>query len=211
MRYDYHMDLDLTGTKKEIADLIALVKGCPAYTNIRISSYDRLSMNIYSCRIEFDFDETVPGGKESPDVFAKYQRALQRDKGGYAGGRAPYGYKAENGTYIINHDEADIVRKIFAMRENHHSLNNIANTLNDEHIPSATGRKWRYTAIQSILNSRNTYLGYYHYGKNTPWVKGTHEPILDKNLYKPDFQKNGFKNKDDSSRITRINNRQKNS
>lgn len=195
------MDIDLTGSKKEITDLIDLVKGCPAYTNIRVSSFDRLNKETYSCRIEYTFDPNVPSGKDSPNVFAKYQRALSH-QGGYAGGRSPYGYHAEKGTYVIDEKEAPVVREIFALRKEGASLNGIAKHLNEQNIPSRTGGKWRYTAIQSILSNRNTYLGYYHYGNGTPWVPGTHRPILNPSLYVPDFTKEGFKEEDDSSSIS---------
>lgn len=195
------MDIDLTGSKKEINDLIDLVRGCPAYTNIRVSSFDRLNKDTYSCRIEYTFDASVPSGKDSPNVFAKYQRALSQN-GGYAGGRSPYGYHAEKGTYVIDEKEARVVQKIFALRKEGVSLTKIADDLNREGIPSRTGGKWRYTAIQSILSNRNTYLGYYHYGNGTPWVPGTHRPILNPSLYDPDFSKEGFKEDDDSSFIT---------
>lgn len=195
------MDIDLTGSKKEINDLIDLVKGCPAYTNIRVSSFDRLNKDTYSCRIEYTFDPNVPSGKDSPDVFSKYQRVLSK-QGGYAGGRSPYGYHAENGTYVVDAKEADVVKEIFSLRAAGMSMSKIADHLNHRGISSRTGGKWRYTAVQSILSNRNTYLGYYHYGNGTPWVPGTHTPILNPSLYKPDFSKEGLKTDDDSSMIS---------
>ncbi len=34
------------------------------------------------------------------------------------------------------------------------------------------------STVQSIINNRKTYEGFYKYGKDGDWVKGQHTPLL---------------------------------
>ena len=105
-------------------------------------------------------------------------RKVKAGKGGYSGGRAPLGYKVQDGGLVINPDEAAIVRKIFEMRDNGMTMMEIVSTLNKEGIQTRNGGEWVISTVQSILNHRKTYEGFYRYGKETEWVKGQHEAIL---------------------------------
>lgn len=108
-------------------------------------------------------------------------RKLKAKAGGYAGGRAPMGYSIQNGTLTINPQEAPTVRTIFALREKNFTLQEITNALNSTSALYRTrsGKPFSVSTVQSILNNRKTYEGYYHYGpSSTEWVKGQHSAIL---------------------------------
>lgn len=105
-------------------------------------------------------------------------RKVKASKGGYSGGRAPMGYKVQNGQLIINEDEAPVVRRVFELRDNGTVLLDIVDILNNEGYVTRNGKKFVISTVQSIVNNRKTYEGYYHYGKNGEWVQGVHEPIL---------------------------------
>lgn len=105
-------------------------------------------------------------------------RAIKALRGGYAGGRVPYGYKAEGRGLTIVEDEAEIVRVIFQMREIGNTYREIAEYLNDVGYPSKNGKKWVTSSIQSIYENRKTYQGYYRYG-NIDWVRGMHKAIIE--------------------------------
>lgn len=103
--------------------------------------------------------------------------------GGYSGGKAPYGYKIENGGLVINDDEAIAVREIFAMKDSM-SMIRIADWLNDNGYRTRSGGRFYASNIKSIIENEQTYRGMYRYGrgkdkKDVPWVRGVHEPILD--------------------------------
>lgn len=101
--------------------------------------------------------------------------------GGYAGGRAPYGYKAQNGSKRLTVDpyEAEIVRVIFRLREDGATYNEICMALNEKGYLTRGGKEFGISSVQSVLNNRKTYEGYYRYGKGAEWVKGQHEAILE--------------------------------
>lgn len=110
-------------------------------------------------------------------------RLSKAAKGGYSGGRAPMGYKVSNGNLVINKDEAEIVRYIYNKRANGLTFQEIANSVNEAGYRTRKGRKFIFSTIQSILNNRKTYEGWYKYGKNGEWVQGQHEPLFGENEY----------------------------
>lgn len=107
-------------------------------------------------------------------------RKVKASQGGYSGGRAPMGYKVQDGQLVINPDEAPTVIRVFQLREDENmTMMDIVNTLNEEGYRTRNGKPFVISTVYSILNNRKTYEGFYHYGKNKEeWVKGHHEPIL---------------------------------
>lgn len=105
-------------------------------------------------------------------------RKVKASKGGYSGGRAPMGYKVQNGELVINTKESPTVLRIFELRDAGMTLAGIAGKLNDEGYTTRNGKTFVVSTVQSITNNRKTYEGYYRYGKSGKWVKGRHEPLL---------------------------------
>lgn len=105
-------------------------------------------------------------------------RAIKAAKGGYSGGRPPFGYKPVGGVLTIVPNEADIVRKIFKMKKDGATYKEICDVLNAEGKTNRSGTKFSISTIQTIFENENTYRGLYRYGKTGEWVKGVHEPIL---------------------------------
>ena len=107
-------------------------------------------------------------------------RQAKAKEGGYSGGRAPMGYKVENHQLVINPEEAAVVRRAFELRDSGVVLLDIVDRLNKEGYETRNGKPFVISTVQSMLNNRKTYLGFYKYGKDGVWVEGNHEPILDK-------------------------------
>lgn len=107
-------------------------------------------------------------------------RKAKASRGGYSGGRTPYGYKVDKNIsgMVINEEQAKVVRLIFEMKENGFTFRRIVDTLNDNGYTNKSGGKWSISSVQVILSNEKTYRGFYKYGKNGNWVKGQHEPIL---------------------------------
>ena len=97
-------------------------------------------------------------------------------EGGYAGGKPPLGYKAVDGQLVIVPEEAEIVRMVFLLREDGKTLQGIADELNKLGYRSKKGNAFKHSAIQTILNNVDTYLGNYKYGDEGS--ENTHAPIL---------------------------------
>lgn len=104
-------------------------------------------------------------------------RKVKASMGGYAGGRCPMGYRVQNGRLVIEPEEAEIVKKIYALHKEGSSLRQIIDVLKGEGIKTRKGGDFHPSSIKSILDSEKTYLGFYKYG-NDEWVKGQHLPIL---------------------------------
>lgn len=108
-------------------------------------------------------------------------RSIKASCGGYSGGRCPYGYKVEAGRLVINEDERPIVEYVFKRYDEHIPMLTIADELNDLGYRTRKGTRFQNTSVRSIVNNRPLYEGMYKYGKTMNWVKGVHEPILNKN------------------------------
>ncbi|MGG4450467.1 recombinase family protein [Brevibacillus porteri] len=107
-------------------------------------------------------------------------RSKKAQQGGYAGGRATFGYKAKKGQKCIQVDErhAETVRRIFEIKEQHPawSLTQIAETLNQEGYTTGQGRLFTKVQVKRILDKRDFYSGTYCYGDIQ--AVGLHEAIL---------------------------------
>ena len=97
--------------------------------------------------------------------------------GGYAGGSLPYGYKLSNGEYMIHNAEAEVVRRIFAMKKSGVSVQEIVKTLEKDGIMTRKGKPFALSTVYFILSNEKTYKGWYKYG-DMDWIEGNHEPIL---------------------------------
>lgn len=104
-------------------------------------------------------------------------RRVKAIKGGYAGGKAPYGYTSSNGALVVNPAEAAIVREIFRLSDEGKTLVAISSQLAADGRLNREGKSFSPSTIAYIVKNRKTYEGYYKYGKGD-WVKGQHEPIL---------------------------------
>ena len=105
-------------------------------------------------------------------------RAIKSSKGGYSGGRPPFGYKPVGGVLTIVPEEAETVREIFEMKKSGATYQQVCDALNGEGRTNRSGTKFSISTVQTILGNENTYRGLYRYGKSGEWVKGVHEPIL---------------------------------
>ena len=103
-------------------------------------------------------------------------RKAKAEKGGYAGGKPPLGYRSENGKLVIVPEEAEIVRYVYRRRKEGGTLLGITKELNELGYRTKKGYEFKHSAVQTILNNEETYRGHYKYGGKTE--KKTHEPIL---------------------------------
>ena len=104
-------------------------------------------------------------------------RKAKAEQGGYAGGKPPIGYKAQDGKLVVVPKEAEIVRLVFELRKNGGTLIGITEELNKRGYRTKKGLEFKHSAIQNILANEDTYRGKYKYG-NMPEKEGSHEAIL---------------------------------
>lgn len=116
---------------------------------------------------------------ESENIQARTAmgREAKANEGGYAGGKPPIGYRADNGNLVIVPEEAKIVRLVFKLRKEGKTLIGISDELNQLGYRTKKGLEFKHSAIQTILNNEETYRGSYRYGKGDKH-EGQHEAIL---------------------------------
>ncbi|MCD8201760.1 MAG: recombinase family protein [Clostridia bacterium] len=120
--------------------------------------------------------------KKNIMLRTEHGKETKASHGGWVGGTAPYGYDGVHGKLVVNPEEAEGVRAIFALRFDYGKTYDeiIEYTLSPEHVfLSKNGRPFSKSSILWILRNKKLYQGYYRYN-HTDWVKGRHEPIIDK-------------------------------
>lgn len=107
-------------------------------------------------------------------------RSKKAQQGGYAGGRATFGYKAKKGQKCIQVDEkqAKTVRRVFQLKEQYPlwTLSLIAEELNKEGFTTQQGNMFTKVQVKRILDRRDFYSGTYRYGDIS--AEGVHQAIL---------------------------------
>jgi DNA invertase Pin-like site-specific DNA recombinase len=105
-------------------------------------------------------------------------RKIKASRGGYSGGRPPYGYKPVDGKLIIVPEEAEIVRFVIDSKNDGMTYQQICDHLNQEGKRNRSGSKFSISTLQVIIENEPLYRGQYRYGKGAEWIRGQHEPIL---------------------------------
>nr|WP_264760749.1 recombinase family protein [Aneurinibacillus migulanus] len=88
--------------------------------------------------------------------------ARKRERGEWAGGTPPFGYRIERGNIVINTEEAEWVRLIYKWRFiDGMTMSQIADILNFIAIPpQRNGKKWVHNTVRKILRNE-MYFGEY--------------------------------------------------
>lgn len=102
-------------------------------------------------------------------------RKQKAGKGGYAGGRCPYGYYVSDHELRVNSEQAECVRKVFEMRNSGMKLKEIAEAVNKMGYRTQKGLVFQIGNIQNILKNERLYKGKLNYGGE---YEGKQERIL---------------------------------
>lgn len=194
--------------RPEIQKIIEKLKTPNTYAGIIVYKLDRISRNLKDILIIHDdilkavdaslisivekFDTSTPTGKLMFQIiggFAEFERETIRERttsgriekakqGRYAGGRVCFGYDILNSEYVVNDDEAPIVREAFYLREElRYGLKRIAKALNEKGYRTKGGRFWTHIHVKNLLERERFYRGeIYKYG--TVQARATQEAIL---------------------------------
>lgn len=134
--------------------------------------------NVRILSVQEKFDEQTPEGDLMSNFMMSINQYYSRDLSRkvyygciesakqckHVGGVPPLGYDiGENGKYIINEDEAKIVKCIFNLVENGYSYSQIAKILNEHRYKKKNGKPFR-KAFTDLLNNRK-YIGEYVWNK----------------------------------------------
>lgn len=132
-RPSYNEMMDFIRANKSEIDAIVVYKADRIHRSIKnlmtmIDELQELEVDFIS--LTESFDTSTPQGRlflQMLGSFSEFERALinERTQGGrvakaesgkYTGGTVPFGYKVIGGQFVINEEEANIVREIFKKR-----------------------------------------------------------------------------------------------
>lgn len=105
-------------------------------------------------------------------------RKVKAARGGYSGGRPPYGYTPIDGALHVVPEEASVVKYIIEAKDSGATYKSICDALNEQGKTNRSGTKFSISTVQVIIDNKPLYQGLYRYGKDSEWVQGQHEPIL---------------------------------
>lgn len=186
----------LADVKKGLCDVVIVYK------------YSRFARNLMEARIYHhqiekagvklisameQIDDSTPEGRmmrniimtmdeyysDNLSTFVQSSMYTAAKKGKYLGGIYPYGFSVdEDGYFIENKKEADIVRRIFELRANGISPADILRIFQNEGITSRDNKPFTQQLLNKIVRSEK-YIGTYQYK-----VKG-YDPISIPNAFEP--------------------------
>ena len=99
-------------------------------------------------------------------------------RGAYIGGRAPMGYRIENGQLVVEPKEAEVVRFALERKRQGKTMLGTVDALNAAGYKTRAGKEFVISTVQSIWKNEMIYKGYRRYGKDGDWVKAQHEAII---------------------------------
>jgi Recombinase/HNH endonuclease len=104
------------------------------------------------------------------DILHNSQNGQKKraDRGEWAAGTLPYGYKLERGNVIVDEQEADVIRLIYDLRyKSEFSVEFIAKILDSLSIPTKRGAKnWSHNAVSKLLKNPIYFGDYVFSGEN---------------------------------------------
>ena len=136
--------------------------------------------NVYRALILFCAEQE----RKNIALRTSHGRLIKASCGGYAGGKAPFGYYAKDGRLLIDEFEKPVVQYIFKLDNTPNdkgyrlSYRTITTMVNDKGYRQRNGKPFTVATIYQIIQNRKTYQGYYKYGKDGKWVEGIHERII---------------------------------
>jgi site-specific DNA recombinase len=143
---------------------------------------------MYSIHKKDPNDFLVNGLMELLDQYQRLEIALKLTKGrnkkakegGYAGGRATFGYIKQKGEkeLKIHNGHAEVVKRLFELKhiQKKWSLSKLAEALNKEGYQTTQGKVFTKVQVKRILDRQSFYQGIYTYGQIK--ASGKHEAII---------------------------------
>ena len=137
--------------------------------------------NVYRALILFCAEQE----RKNIAIRTTHGRKIKASCGGYAGGRAPFGYYVKAGQLVVDEYEKPVVEYIFKLDNTPNekgyrmTYREITQKVNEKGYKQRNGKPFTFTVIYQIIQNRKTYQGYYRYGgKDAKWVKGVHQRII---------------------------------
>ena len=119
-------------------------------------------------------------------TFVQSSMYTAAKSGKYLGGILPYGFSVnENGEFIENKAEADIVRRVFELRASGAMPSDILRIFQEEGIRGRNGKPFTQQLLNKIVRSEK-YIGTYKYavkGYDPIYIENAFDPIVPRDLW----------------------------
>ena len=136
----------------------------------------------------------------SAELSQKVMRGMTDNvlQGKWVGTVVPYGYKLSNNRQLeINEHEANVVRKLFDMYLQRHTLSEMASYMNANGHLTHKGKPFNTNSIKAII-SNEKYIGVYSWGSER--IENAIPPIIDKNIFEKAQHKRNLRAKKKGNR-----------
>jgi hypothetical protein len=80
-------------------------------------------------------------------------RREKKAQGGYVAGSPRFGMKAHDKALVVHEEEAEIIARIRALRDEGLSLRAIVRQLEADGVPSKLGARWHPTTVARLLSA----------------------------------------------------------
>ena len=176
-----------TGTKENRPGFQNLMRDCRAGKLETVRELRSLGVdvyfeeqNIHTLSYEGELMLTILASYAQEEALSVSENQKWRVRKNFEDGRpwncTMLGYRIEDGTFVIEPDEAAIVRRIFSMYLDGMGIQSIVNTLNAEGIRTRFGGEFNHSGMQKILRN-------YAYTGNLLLQKTYREDCLTKKDY----------------------------
>lgn len=193
----------LADVKLGLYDVVIVYKYSRFARNLMEATLYRQQIEKYGARLVSAMeriDDTTPEGRmmrniivamdeyysDNLSTFVQSSMYTAAKSGKYLGGILPYGFAVnENGEYIENKAEADIVRRIFELRASGAMPADILRIFRAEGIRSRNGKPFTQQLLNKIVRSEK-YIGVYKYsvkGYDPIRIENAFAPIVDRDLW----------------------------
>ena len=186
---------DLSRLTRELGSLLDIYNIAHAYDVELISVSELISSHTEGARIHF-IAKGMANEMQSESISRQTRRGLElRALSGKSTGHNPYGYVSisqnpdkprdshdpANKTVVVHEENAIVVRKIFELYDaSAQGVDSIAKLLNEEQIPSPSGKQWIGRTVYVILKQPK-YIGVWVYGRTCIKRDSTRDKLIQVN------------------------------
>ena len=120
---------------------------------------------------------TLPYFGNSPQRMSRIKESINKKASrGQVLGKIPFGYKKNSSSlFIVEQNQADVIKKIFNIFLENKSINKTVNELNE-----VSSKKWSYQSVKHVLQN-DFYIG--NYRRYNILIPNSHEPIVNNSIF----------------------------
>ncbi|HFJ9387891.1 TPA: recombinase family protein [Bacillus nitratireducens] len=163
---DYILLHSFDRASREVEDLGWIFSQLKKIMKVKARLHSATEENDYEddhIKMFFIMMKTFGSTQERVNIVKRLQEArqLKAKKGGYIGGSTPLGYQALKGTAVLHIKESEVptVKRIFELREEKMTMQEICDVLNKEGFRTRRNKEFQPMTVQRVLKNSKVYQG----------------------------------------------------